>query len=47
MYNEIEDYDFDNPRFSFKTGHFTQMVWKSSRKLGIGTAVDYYGWLKV
>ncbi|CAD7077044.1 unnamed protein product [Hermetia illucens] len=34
-YNEIKDYRFGNGGFSMKTGHFTQVVWKSSSKLGI------------
>ena len=26
FYEEIKDYDFDNPGFSDKTGHFTQVI---------------------
>ncbi|CAD7077045.1 unnamed protein product [Hermetia illucens] len=37
-YNEIKFYDFDHPGFSEKTGHFTQVVWKSSRRLGVAIA---------
>ena len=37
-YNEIQHYDFDKPGFRPDTGHFTQVVWKSSHELGIGIA---------
>ncbi|KAM7296411.1 Golgi-associated plant pathogenesis-related protein 1-like [Ixodes scapularis] len=33
-YNEIKDYDYANPGFSYKTGHFTQVVWKSTTNVG-------------
>ncbi|MFI1465269.1 CAP family protein [Nocardia carnea] len=39
-YDEIQSYDFDNPGFSMATGHFTQMVWKASTRLGIGHASE-------
>ena len=35
-YNEVNDYDFSNPGFKSGTGHFTQLVWKGSQKLGCG-----------
>lgn len=37
-YDEIKDYDFKNPGFSQVTGHFTQVIWKSSTKLGAAFA---------
>ncbi|WP_406238436.1 CAP family protein [Nocardia sp. NBC_01009] len=43
-YDEIKDYDFDAPTgFSSQTGHFTQVVWKASTKLGVGVACNTGG----
>ena len=35
-YEEIEDYDFNNPGYKSGIGHFTQLVWKNSQQLGCG-----------
>ena len=42
-YDEITDpgYDFSNPGFASGTGHFTQVVWKGSTKLGCGVSDGY------
>lgn len=42
-YNEIKDYNFSKPGFQSNTGHFTQVVWKDSREVGIAKAVDGKG----
>lgn len=38
-YDEIKSYNFANPNKSNGTvGHFTQLIWKDSKKLGVGCA---------
>ncbi|XP_034474818.1 Golgi-associated plant pathogenesis-related protein 1 isoform X2 [Drosophila innubila] len=37
-YDEIEDYNWRRPSFQMNTGHFTQVVWKGSKELGVGFA---------
>jgi len=37
-YAEIASYQYSQPGFSASTGHFTQIVWKSSTQLGCGRA---------
>lgn len=37
-YDEVSAYNYANPGFSAQTGHFTQVVWKNSTKLGCGAA---------
>ncbi|XP_054922392.1 Golgi-associated plant pathogenesis-related protein 1-like [Dermacentor andersoni] len=37
-YSEICKYDYNNPKIDDSTGHFTHIVWKSGRLLGVGFA---------
>jgi uncharacterized protein YkwD len=37
-YDEIRGYNFRKGSFSMNTGHFTQLVWVSSRHMGCGKA---------
>lgn len=39
-YNEVKLYDFSNPGFSESTGHFSLLVWKSSKTFGIGFSIN-------
>ena len=39
-YSEIKKYDFDNPGFRTGIGHFTQVVWAATTKIGVGIAGD-------
>jgi len=34
--SEVTKYDWNNPGFSMKTGHFTQVVWKDTKRCGFG-----------
>ena len=47
FYDEIKDYDFKKPELCMKSGHFTQVVWCGSTKLGIGIAVGKQGTIVV
>lgn len=37
-YSEVKDYNFSKSGWQTNTGHFTQVVWKGSKELGIGRA---------
>mgnify|MGYP001794199921 FL=1 len=37
-YEEVKDYNFRKSGFQSNTGHFTQVVWKGSKELGMGRA---------
>jgi uncharacterized protein YkwD len=37
-YDEIKDYNFSNGGFSMQTGHFTQVIWRSTTHVGCGVA---------
>ncbi|XP_068709071.1 Golgi-associated plant pathogenesis-related protein 1-like [Montipora foliosa] len=43
FYDEIKYYDFNKPGFSPKTGHFTQVVWKKSKRIGAAYATGNDG----
>lgn len=36
-YSEINGYKYDSPGFSYDTGHFTQIVWRDTAEVGVGT----------
>ncbi|CAF2128841.1 unnamed protein product [Rotaria magnacalcarata] len=37
-YDEIQFYDYNKPVYNASTGHFTQIVWRESKILGVGYA---------
>ncbi|XP_065651808.1 uncharacterized protein LOC100209399 isoform X2 [Hydra vulgaris] len=42
-YNEENDFNYNNKSFSMKTGSFTQMIWKETKEIGVGRAIDDRG----
>ncbi|XP_078358777.1 uncharacterized protein LOC144643408 isoform X1 [Oculina patagonica] len=36
-YSEINSYKYNSPGFSIDTGHFTQIVWRDTTEVGVGT----------
>lgn len=42
-YSEINNYSYDSPGFSLDTGHFTQIVWRNSVEVGVGTCKSQDG----
>lgn len=46
--NEEEKYNFNDPGFSEETGHFTQLVWKTTTTVGCGRKLcGTRGWFVV
>jgi glioma pathogenesis-related protein 2 len=39
-YGEVSNYNYNNPGFSQNTGHFTALVWASTRRIGVGVAIS-------
>lgn len=42
-YNEGRKYDFELSRFTTGVGHFTQVVWKDSKEIGVGKSTTRDG----
>lgn len=42
-YAEISFYNYSNPTYNVKTGHFTQLVWKDTHRMGVGYALGREG----
>lgn len=43
-YDEIKDFDFTKPEYSSKTGHFSQVVWKATTKVGCARILCNNAW---
>ncbi|KII73861.1 Golgi-associated plant pathogenesis-related protein 1 [Thelohanellus kitauei] len=46
-YLEIKHFDFNNPNFTKKTAHFTQLIWDGTRKLGLAKCLGADGYFYV
>ncbi|KAF4524072.1 hypothetical protein B566_EDAN013020 [Ephemera danica] len=46
-YDEIKDYNFSEPGFGMNTGHFTQVIWKSTTEMGIAIVTEGNGFFVV
>jgi hypothetical protein len=46
-YNEFNLYNYSMPQYGGKAGHFTQLVWASSQKIGVGISFNPKGSLVV
>ncbi len=44
FYNEVLLYDYNNPVFNSETGHFTQLVWAETTKIGLGISSSSNGY---
>lgn len=42
-YDEVKDYNFENPGNFGGTGHFTQVVWLASQQMGVAKAGEGNG----
>ena len=43
-YDEVKDYDFQSkPTYNPKCGHFAQVIWASSKEVGLGKATSSNG----
>ncbi|KAK3736001.1 hypothetical protein QZH41_017495 [Actinostola sp. cb2023] len=42
-YSELRNYDFKNPHESPSTDHFSQVIWKDTKEIGVGTAQSKSG----
>lgn len=47
FYDEVKLYDFSNPGFDGKTGHFTQLVWVDTRQIGFSASTSSNGYIYV